>query len=145
MKLSADGVDFIMAEEGTRLTAYRDVAGVWTIGVGHTGDDVHDGLVISAARAEELFRSDVERFERGVDAAIHRPDVAQHEFDAFVSLAFNIGLGAFRGSTALRRYNDGDRRGAAVGITMFHNAGGRPNAGLLARRTREVWMFAGRT
>lgn len=142
---SAAGRDFIAREEGGhQLRAYLCPAGVLTIGVGHTGPDVTASLVITRARSEELFAADLGRFEAavraaaGAGAALH-----QHEFDALVSLAFNIGTGAFADSTLAKRVRAGNFRGAAEQFTAWNKGGGKFMPGLLARRTRELLMFVG--
>ncbi len=116
--------------------------GVLTVGYGHTGPDVRVGLTVTQAQADALLAADLDRFERGVTAAVHRT-LHQHEFDALVSLAFNIGLGAFGASTLVARLNDADFVGAAVQFTVWNKAGGKFNPGLLARRTRELLTFVG--
>ncbi len=141
MKLSPEGLEFITREEGCRLTAYRDVAGVLTIGVGHTGPDVSTGVTITMARAHELLAKDVARFEAAVDKAILGPHLTQNQFDAMVSLAFNIGAAAFAGSALARKYNSGDVHGAAQQFVVWNRAGGEYNPGLLGRRAREMTVF----
>ena len=58
-KYSRDGEAMTKSEEGLRLTAYKDSGGVWTIGWGHTGPDVHEGLVWTREQAEEAFQRDI--------------------------------------------------------------------------------------
>jgi lysozyme len=142
--ISPEGIDLIKRFEGLRLEAYQDVAGIWTIGYGHTGPDVHEGQVITEAEAEELLRRDLQRFEDGVDAAVRVPFV-QSMFDALVSLSFNIGVAAMRGSTAIKRMNKRDYIGAAEAITWWNKA--RINgvlqevAGLTRRRAAEAALY----
>lgn len=141
----------VEASEGERLVAYRDCVGVLTIGYGHTSragePAVASGMRITAAEADEILSRDLAVFERGVAAALgkSRSDVTQNEFDALVSLAFNIGLGAFRSSSLLRAYVAGDKTTAARKFLDWNKAGGRVVAGLAARRTRERdWFLARR-
>lgn len=142
MKLSKYGEDFIVREEGERLTAYRDSVGIWTIGVGHTGEvdgePVGRGMAISAVKSREVFRLDISRFENAVNDLV-RVQLNQNQFDALVSLVFNIGTGAFAHSTLLKRLNAGDYSGAAEAFLMWRNAGGKPI--LLNRRKREKALF----
>ncbi|GAB4533582.1 MAG: hypothetical protein Kow00133_21420 [Amphiplicatus sp.] len=146
LSVSPAGLALIKRFEGLRLEAYRDVAGRWTIGYGHTGPDVTEGMRITEAEAEALLREDVARFEEAVRAAV-RPALAQHEFDALVSLAFNIGAAAFARSTAVRRLNRGDRAGAADAMLWWDKA--RVNGklrrveGLARRRAAEKALFLG--
>ncbi|MGQ7243695.1 lysozyme [Salinicola sp. V024] len=141
-KISDDGIQRLIKRESVELTAYRDVAGVWTIGVGHTGSDVCDGLTITYERAIELLHADIERFEHAVNSSI---DVylEQHEFNALVSLAFNIGVHAFNTSTVVRLINSGDFLGAADAFLMWRKAGGRVVQGLINRRKDERAQFLG--
>jgi lysozyme len=143
MKTSEAGVKAICREEGCLLTAYRDVAGIWTVGYGHTGPEVKAGLTITQDQAETLLRLDLARFERAVTAALPGVQLAQHEFDALVSLAFNIGAKAFSDSTLVRYLNGANRPQAASQFTVWNRAGGVFNPGLLQRRTRELIRFLG--
>lgn len=118
MRMSERGIALIKQFEGRRLGAYRDIAGVWTIGYGHTGEDVRPGDLITPERAEELLRVDLMRFERGVRERVSVP-LNQHQFDALVSLAFNIGLDAFGRSTVRKRLNRHDYKGAADAFLMW--------------------------
>jgi lysozyme len=123
MKLSEQGRKLLMEREGVRLNAYRDTAEIWTIGVGHTSAAgppiVKPGMKITHAQAEAIFSDDVYEFEEGVSRELER-EAEQHQFDAYVSLAFNIGLGAFASSTTLRKFNAGDIVGAANGILLWN-------------------------
>ena len=93
--------------EGLRLEAYKDAAGVLTIGYGHTGSDVLAGDRITEYYAKELLMDDLGRFE----AAVRQLHVAhtQGQFDALVSFAFNLGIGWLRGSTLLKTIREGSR------------------------------------
>ena len=70
MEISKQGLKFIQNEEGIRLKAYQDTRGVWTIGVGHTGPDVYEGLVITADQAEDIFKKDLRRFMMAVNLSL---------------------------------------------------------------------------
>jgi lysozyme len=140
---SADGRAFIVREEGGhQLKAYRCQAGVLTIGVGHTGPEVRDGLVITREQSETLLKLDLARFEAAVASATGGVALHQHEFDALVSLAFNIGAAAFAGSTLAHRLRARDWYAARCQFTVWNRAAGVFNPGLLARRTRELVLFA---
>lgn len=143
MSLSQAGLDMIKGFEGLRLTAYQDSAGVWTIGYGHTGPDVRPGMTITQARAEQLLRQDVARFEQAVRDAVRVP-LTQNQFDALVSFSFNVGAGAFRGSTLLSKLNAGDYAGAQAEFGRWVHAGGQRLEGLVRRRTAEAELFGGR-
>lgn len=146
MKTSEKGLQFIRREEGERLTAYADIIGVWTIGVGHTGTvdgkPVAKGMVISADKSRELLSADLSKFELAITRLVKVP-LKQYEFDALVSLVFNIGETNFARSTLLKKLNANDFKGAAEQFLVWKNAGGRPVQGLLNRRKREKDMFNG--
>jgi lysozyme len=116
MKTSQFGRGEIARREGTKLSAYQDSKGVWTIGTGHTsaaGDPkVSKGLKITAWEADQILSRDLGTVENTVNGNVRVP-LNQNEFDALASLVFNIGGAAFRGSTVLRKLNAGDRAGAA--------------------------------
>ena len=122
MQVSASGRAAIMQREGCRLSAYRDSVGVLTIGVGHTGraslPRVTPGMRISEVQADHILATDLAPFEASVSRAV-KVRMTQHEFDACVSLAFNIGGGGFQGSTVVHKLNSGDRRGAADAFLLW--------------------------
>ena len=130
----------IAAWEGLRLTAYRDVVGVWTIGYGHTGPDVTPGLVITQEQAEMLLASDLQRFERGV-SGVCGPNTIQSRFDALVSFSYNLGLGALQGSTLLRYHLAEQYPQAAGEFLKWDHAGGQVLEGLLERRQDEAAVY----
>lgn len=144
MKTSANGVALVKKFEGLELTAYKDVAGIWTIGYGHTGPDVKPGLKISEQEADNLLRRDLSAHEDAVTRAVSAK-LNQNEFDALVSFVYNIGAEAFRKSTARRRLNGNDRVGAAEALTWFNKAtiAGvlTPVVGLTRRRAAERALF----
>lgn len=138
-RIGAKGLALIKEFEGLKLKAYLCPAQVWTIGYGSTGAHVREGMVITEARAEELLREDLERFERGVEAAV--PGLSQERFDACVSLAFNIGEAAFARSTVAREAKAGDHAGAANAFGMWVKAGGKTLPGLVRRRAAEAALY----
>jgi len=139
---SSVGFALTRSFEGLRLTAYPDCAGVWTIGFGHTGPNVHCGLCIDENQAETLLRADVSSAVRCVRQAVH-VDLAQHQFDALVDFCFNAGRGKFLGSTLLRDLNRGDCKGAAAQFGLWVHAGGKVVPGLVRRRAAEAALFSG--
>lgn len=141
MKTSQAGIDLIKEFEGVRLAAYRCPAGVPTIGYGHT-KGVEMGDTVTVIEAEELLREDLEVFENGVNKLVEVP-LEQHQFDALVSFAFNLGLGNLKNSTLLRLLNQGLYTDAANQLTRWNRAGGQVLAGLVRRRSAERRMFLG--
>lgn len=137
---SAAGYALTRHFEGLRLAAYRDLAGVWTVGYGHTGPDVVEGMTITEAEAELLLGHDVAVAAACVEAAV-AVDLTQGQFDALVDFVFNLGCGALRGSTLLRRVNAGEFALAAAEFSRWTHAGGAVVPGLLARRLAERELF----
>jgi lysozyme len=138
--VSPAGRALIRRFEGCRLTAYQDLKGIWTIGYGHTGPDVRPGMTITQEQAEALLAADLARFATGVEDSLARP-VTQMQLDALVSLAYNIGLGAFRRSSVLRRLNARDEQGAAEAWILWRDDGQPTEAGLARRRAAEIFLF----
>lgn len=123
--------------EGCRLTAYYDVVGVLTIGYGHTGPDVVAGMTIDQDQADSLMIDDLAKFERGVALYVGDAPTTQGQFDAMVSLSYNVGLGNFRSSTVLREHKEGDFEHAADAFLLWNKAGGKVFEGLVRRREGE--------
>ena len=126
--------------EGLRLEAYRDAAGVLTIGYGHTGPDISPGDKISRYWADELLRDDLERFE----AEVRRLKVArtQGQFDALLSFAFNLGIDRLKTSTLLKLIRGGASRAAIRReFQRWVYAGGKKLGGLERRRKWEAKRF----
>ncbi|NYT59415.1 lysozyme [Alcaligenaceae bacterium] len=144
--MSLEGQKVLKYFESCKLKAYWDAHGkVWTIGYGHTGPDVYEGLVISQARAEQLLRLRLaDEFVPGVLSCITR-SMAQHELDAMVDLAYNIGVGAFQSSTLARKFNAGDTDGAADEFPRWTRSGGKVLLGLRRRRAADRELFLGRS
>ena len=141
MKMSPEGRALLAEREGRRLRAYKDSVGVWTIGIGHTsaaGEPVvTPDLAITEAECDAIFARDLAAYEAAVNKAI-RVHIAQNEFDAMVSLCYNIGQAGFARSTVARRLNAGDRSGAAEAFLMWNKP-----AVLLSRRRAERAQFLG--
>lgn len=140
MKLGPKGAALIKSFEGCKLEAYKDGGGVWTIGWGHTGPHIGPDIVWTQEEADSVFLSDVEKFEDCVEAAIER-EVTQEQFDAMVSLAFNIGCKAFLGSTLVRLVNGGNVDAAAGQFVRWNKDNGQVIAGLTRRRLAEEQLF----
>ena len=143
MKVSDKGLALIKEFEGCKLTAYKDSVGVWTIGYGHTRS-ARQGMVITQAQADELLALDVATHASGVYKAL-QVKLEQHQFDAVVSLAFNVGVSAVRNSTLLKMINRGDVKPAAAQFDRWNKAGGKVLAGLTRRRAAERKMYEGLT
>lgn len=129
--------------EGFREKAYKDVGGVATIGYGET-KGVKMGDTITADRAlVQLLVSTEEHADRIRDC-IHVP-LYQNEFDAYVSLAYNIGTGAFCSSTLVKKINAKDYDGACEQILRWNKVNGKVVQGLVNRREKEYAMCKGQS
>ena len=137
MKTSRQGIDLLIAREGLRRDAYLDSVGVPTIGVGHTGPEVRLGLRWPVERCREVFARDLERFERAVCESV-TVGLEQHQFDALVSFAFNVGEAAFRASTLVRKINLGQFELAALQFDRW-----RIPPEIASRRNAEREQFRG--
>jgi lysozyme len=121
--------------------AYQDIVGVWTIGFGTT-EGVKPGDTITPVQALQRKLVDVQKFEGALKQCV-KVDLHQHEYDAFLSLAYNIGPTAFCKSTLTRKLNAGDYVGACKEILRWNRAGGRVVQGLVNRREREYKQCVG--
>jgi lysozyme len=126
--------------EGRRLEAYQDSVGVWTIGYGHTGPDVHAGLSITQEQAGALLLQDVGTAVATVNRLVTVP-LTQNQFDALVDFVFNLGSGNFARSTLLRELNAGNTAAAAAQFLVWNRAGGVVLPGLTRRRQAEAELF----
>ncbi len=144
MKVDAAGIDLIGQFEGLRLNAYDDGVGVWTIGWGTTvypnGQKVKNGDKITLEQAKQYKSHDLTKFEKAVNDAVKVP-LNQNQFNALVSLAYNIGVSAFSYSTLVKRLSDGDYKAAADQFLVWVNAGGKRMQGLVNRRNKERELF----
>jgi lysozyme len=142
MKTSDKGIEFIIKEEGEVLHAYRCQAGVWTIGVGHTGGVTPD-MKITKEQSRQLLKSDLCRFEKAVNETIKHP-LLQHQFDALVSFAFNVGTQAFKNSTLAKKINsNAPYNEIREQFLRWNKAKGKVLAGLTSRRKREAKLYYG--
>jgi lysozyme len=141
MKMSKPGVQMLKSFEGLSLKAYEDVGGVWTVGFGSTGLHVIPGLEITERIADKFLYGDLRRFEEGVNILCEGVALTQNQFDALVSLAFNIGLGRLQGSTLLKKLKSGDVAGAADQFLRWNKVDGRVVRGLTERRKKEREWF----
>lgn len=135
MNLSDDGRARLEQREGRKNKAYRDTKGLWTIGVGHTGPNVHEGLAWTDQQIDDAFKDDVKWAETAVNKWVTVP-LTQHQFDALVSFVFNIGDTRFRTSTVLRQLNIKDYHGAAQAFMMWN----KPPE-IVGRRKSEMLQF----
>lgn len=144
--MRTNNIDAIKEHEGLRLVAYLDSVGVWTIGYGDTGPDVVKGLTITKEEAEKRLRKRLVEFEGYINTYVKVP-LKQHQFDALVSLVYNIGPANFKTSTLLKKLNAEDYIGAADQFLVWNK--GRVDGklvvikGLANRRAKERKQFLG--
>lgn len=150
LQFSAEGAAFVAAYEGYRGTAYDDAGGHCTIGYGHlihrgrcTPDDVRRWGSLSRDRAVALLWQDAATYAAGVRAALPDTPLAQHEFDALVSLSYNIGNGGFASSSVRSRLALERPDRAAVPDLMLRwvSSSGMTLPGLQRRRVNEGRLF----
>lgn len=136
------GLDLIKSFEKCRLQAYlptpKDVP---TIGWGTTGPDIHMGLVWTQQQADDRFAADVGRFAASVSALVAGCPTTQNQFDAMVSLAYNIGAQHFATSTVLREHKLNIYRGAAKAFLLWTKQAGIVLNGLVRRRKAEAELY----
>lgn len=141
MKLSDTGLRRIGQAEGLRLVAYKDRGGVWTIGYGHTGPEVGEGLTCTPQQALEWLRGDAAWASAAADRHVAVP-LAQDQYDILVCFVFNVGETQFARSNLLRKLNDADYAGAAAELSRWvHNETGAVDPDLVARRAVERSIF----
>ena len=141
MKTSTSGIEIIKAHEGLALYAYPDPGTggePWTIGYGHTRG-VTPGMWISEEQAETFLIEDLERFEAAVVELLPIP-LAQSEFDALISFAFNVGAHALQTSTLRKRLLAGEPRCQVYQeeLKRWNKSGKGVMAGLVRRRQEEA-------
>jgi lysozyme len=156
MKVSAKAVKMIQHHEGVRQKPYRCPAKLWTVGVGHVlypeqgklkinerdgfALKIEDFRVFSMEEVDAILRTDLDRFERGVEKFCPVP-LTQGQFDALVSFSFNVGLGTLQRSTLRQKVLRGDMEGASEELLKYCMAGGKVLKGLLNRRKDEQAVF----
>jgi GH24 family phage-related lysozyme (muramidase) len=148
MKTSEDGKRRIKRFESLRLKAYLCPAGIPTIGYGCTDgvtiEDVKCGRTCTQVEAEQMFAESLKQFETGVNLAVNL-NANQNQFDAMVSLAYNIGLAGFVRSTVLKAHKRGDTASAARAFGLWNKApiSGKLQVvpGLVTRRAQEAALY----
>ena len=133
-------MELIKHFESLRLEAYQDSVGVWTIGWGHTGEDVTKGKIITQAKAEEILKDDLQKFEKAVSDLLEIK-LNDNQFSALVSFAFNLGPANLQTSTLLKLLNKNDQFNSAKEFVRWSKAGGVRLKGLVRRRISERNLF----
>lgn len=130
----------IKAAEGCRLNAYKCPAGIWTIGYGHT-KNVKAGDTWTQEQADKALEQDIETYRKAVLIACPALANYPNRMAACISLAYNIGTGAFASSSVARYIRRGEYRAAADAFGMWIYAGKQKLPGLVTRRQREKEVF----
>lgn len=157
MKISSHAIALIQNFEGLRTTAYKPVSSEsgWTIGYGHHGPDVKKNSICTEIEAEHLLKSDLEKIERQVIAALNADEieVTQGMFDALCSLLFNLSgkktkdgrwlspIQVLTGYKLWAKMKKGDKYGASLEFLDINKAGGVEVKGLTRRRQAEQKLF----
>ena len=140
MNISKNGINLIKEFEGLKLEAYKCPAGIWTIGYGHTGKNVFKGLKINQEEAEKFLINDLEIHSNYINKLIKIP-INQNQFDALISLEYNIGYNAFKNSTLLKFLNEKKYNKAAEEFDKWVYSNKRKLNGLIKRRKKEKELF----
>ena len=140
MQYSKQGIQLTEQFESCRLIAYQDVKGIWTVGYGHTGPEVVEGLVWTQDQADAQLIMDLQHAVNVVNRLV-TIELSQPAFDALVDFVFNVGSGNFAGSTMLKLLNVGNLDAAAEEFEEWDHASGQVVAGLLRRRLAEKQEF----
>lgn len=141
LAVSASLLVGVVVHEGWRDATYIDSVGVPTIGAGRT-EGVKPGQRTTVEREMILLLKDLNGRKAAIAACVKVP-LYQHELDAALSLAYNIGIKAFCGSTMVKRWNAGDYTGGCAEIRRWVYAGGKRLHGLVTRREAEYRLCMG--
>lgn len=158
MQMSERGLELLKEWEGFELKVYKDSAGLPTIGVGHliTKSEQTSGNImivgvpvkytagLTDQQAVDLLSQDVRPAEQAVNNGA-KVTLTQNQFDALVSFTFNVGVGAFNGSTLLKVLNQGQYDQVPTQLRRWNKAGGKVVQGLVNRRENEVRLWNGQT
>lgn len=146
MKTSEHGLAFIKRWESEKLVAYQCSAQVWTIGVGHTAamgaPFPVKGMKITPAESDSIFRRDIAAIEEQVKPLL-KVHVNQRQFDTLISFVFNVGIGAFRNSTLLKKLNASKYDEVPSELLKWVRAKGKIVPGLENRRRAEADLWRG--
>ena len=156
MQASEHGLELLKQWEGFKLNVYKDSAGLPTIGVGHlitkaeqssgniliTGAPVRYANGLTDQQALDLLGQDVLPAEQAVNNGV-KVALSQNQFDALTSFTFNVGVGAFTGSTLLKVLNQGQYDQVPDQLRRWNKAGGKVVPGLSNRRENEVKLWNG--
>lgn len=144
MQTSQAGLNLIKEFEGCKLKAYKCPAGIWTIGYGWT-HGVKEGDEWNQEMADRMLVEGIKPFETAVNHAIAVAKTTQAQFDAMVSLCYNVGPANFQKSSVVRYHRDGNHAKAAESFLLWNKGGGRVLSGLVRRREAEKRLYLSKT
>lgn len=146
MSTTSNAASIIAIFEGKKLKAYKDQGGVWTIGFGSTYNidekrPVREGDTIDEATAIRWLNTIAGDLQNQIKKVI-TVSVNQNQLDSLTSLAYNIGLSAFKKSTLLKRLNANyPKIQIADEFLRWNKVKGIINQGLINRRSKERELF----
>lgn len=140
MTPSPHAINSIKNWEKLRLQSYQDVRGIWTLGYGETGPHIGPGLTVTPAEAEGWLSNRTTSLSDMISGLVKVP-LKQNQFDALVSLVYNIGITAFSHSTMLKLINQNQLDKAALEFIKWDHVNGTEVEGLRARRLAERSLF----
>ncbi|MDQ3919520.1 MAG: lysozyme [Acidobacteriota bacterium] len=156
MQMSQHGLQLLEQWEGFKLQVYKDSAGLPTVGVGHliTKSEQASGTIningvpvkyaggLTQQQVTDLLAQDVVPAQNAVNNGV-KVALNQNQFDALVSFTFNVGVGAFTGSTLLKVLNQGQYDQVPTQLLRWTRAGGKVVQGLVNRRNNEIKLWNG--
>ena len=143
---TAAGISIIKYYEGFRPVAYKCPSGIWTIFYGHTGNDVHSGMIGTRQQGEIVLEKDLIKFENYTQKTINR-NLKWHEFDAIVCFSFNVGFrfspGEYYNATLKKAIDIGNTNLVVMQLNKYsHDKYGRVLSGLVKRRKSECALYS---
>lgn len=148
MQISNKGLAEIISYEAIVLTPYIDSGGVKTVGIGATKSDIPDlfkwpwNKSLTVEEAVKMFKTNIVKYEQAINLALKQP-IAQHKFDALVSICYNIGTTGARNSTFMSRVNAGASDSKVVEAMKWWNKdNGKVVTGLVNRRAKEGTLYS---
>lgn len=136
-EINSDGLALLKSFESCRLNAYQDQGGIWTVGWGHTGPEVVQGMVVTQLQADLMLQKDLERFYHLDDYLSEQ--INENQYSALVCLAYNIGLRALKTSQVIKLINLG--QDPTDEWMQWNHVDGQVNQGLRRRRAAELELY----
>lgn len=139
MRTNTAGVEIIKKFEGCRLDSYLCPAEKWTVGYGHT-KTAKPRQTITQDKADFLLALDLADAEAAVSSIVTVP-LNENQFSALVSFTFNLGAGALKKSTLLKKLNAGNYASVPEQLRRWIHIGSAPSLGLVRRRKAEIELW----